>query len=74
MNITKDTKLLALLEEYPFLKEKAMQISDKFSLLDTPMGKIFLRYASIGDLAKKANLSEKKVLDKIQELIDAHTQ
>ena len=74
MDITKNTKLMALLEEYPFLKEEALKISDKFAIIDSPIGKMLLKNASIADLCRKANLSEATVLKKIRSLIEAHEE
>ena len=70
MEINKNTKLTELLEQYPFLKEEALKISEKFAIIDTPIGKMLLKNASIADLCRKANLSEATVLKKIQSLIE----
>ena len=50
--ITKDTKLADLLQEYPWLKSEVMQISDKFKMLNTPVGKIMLKKATVAEMSK----------------------
>ena len=56
MMITKDTKLADLLQEYPWLKSEVMQISDKFKMLNTPVGKIMLKKATVAEMSKKSGI------------------
>ena len=53
MMITKDTKLADLLQEYPWLKSEVMQISDKFKMLNTPVGKIMLKKATVAAIREE---------------------
>ena len=38
MEITKETKLSDLLDQYPWLKEELSKVNDKFKMLNTPIG------------------------------------
>ena len=47
MEITKETKLSDLLDQYPWLKEELSKMDDKFRIVNTPMGKIMMGKATI---------------------------
>ncbi|MBQ6150162.1 MAG: DUF1858 domain-containing protein [Mogibacterium sp.] len=72
MMITKDTKLADLLQEYPWLKSEVMQISDKFKMLNTPVGKIMLKKATVAEMSKKSGIAEDQIIQKLTELIEKH--
>ena len=72
MMITKDTKLADLLQEYPWLKSEVMQISDKFKMLNTPVGKIMLKKATVAEMSKKSGIAEDQLIQKLTELIEKH--
>lgn len=72
MMITKDTKLADLLQEYPLLKSEVMQISDKFKMLNTPVGKIMLKKATVAEMSKKSGIAEDQIIQKLTELIEKH--
>lgn len=71
-NITKDTKLKDILDAYPWLKDVLPEMDSRFKLLDSPMGKMFLRKATIGDLSKKADRSPEELIDELAKLLEAH--
>lgn len=72
MNITKDTKLKDLLSEYPWLKAEITSVSDKFKLLNTPMGKIMLGKADISEMSKKSGIDPEQIISKLTDLIQNH--
>ena len=72
MNITKDTKLIDLLTEYPWLKDEITKINDKFRMLNTPMGKIMLGKADISEMSKKSGMDAEQIISKLTELIRSH--
>ena len=72
MMITKDTKLADLLQEYPWLKSEVMQISDKFKMLNTPVGKIMLKKATVAEMSKRSGIAEDQIIQKLTELIEKH--
>ena len=74
MEITKDTLLKDILEEYPWLREELVEYNAKFKLLDTPPGRIFLRKATIGDLSKKAGRTPEHMMFRLQQMIGRHQE
>lgn len=72
MNITKETKLKALLTEYPWLKDEIVKVNDKFRMLNTPMGKIMLGKADIAEMSRKSGMDADTIISKLTELIRNH--
>ena len=70
--VTRDTKLADLLKEYPWMREEAYKISDKFKMLDTPVGKLMLKKMTVADLSKYSGLDEKTIIDEINGMIGKH--
>lgn len=73
MNITRETKLAELLKEYPWLREEIAKVNDKFSMLNSPLGKIMEKKATIAEMSKKSGMDEDVLIEKIAELIRAHS-
>ena len=72
MNITNDTKLSEILKEYPWMIDEAVKIDERFKILKNPVGKLFIKNATISGLSEKAGLDSKVIIDQIQEMIDRH--
>ena len=64
MDITKDTKMTDILAAYPRLKEKLTEISPKFKMLGTPMGKVMLGKATVADMSEKSGVDIDKLIRK----------
>ena len=73
MNITRETKLAELLKEYPWLREEIAKVNDKFSMLNSPLGKIMEKKATIAEMSKKSGMDEDVLIEKLAELIRAHS-
>ena len=74
MNITEETKLTDILKSYPWLVEEALKIDSRFQLINSPLGKIMLRNATIAELSRKSGLPSQEIIDKIQEMIAARQE
>jgi len=72
MNINKDTKLIEILKEYPWFKDLAKQIDERFAIIDTPIGKMLAKKYSVNDVAKMANIDVEKVLEEIHSYIEQY--
>ena len=67
------TKLSDLLTAYPWLKEALIGISEKFHLLNTPLGKVMVKKATISEMSKRSGFEEAFLIEKLQSLIAAHS-
>lgn len=72
MEINKDTMLKDLLNEYPWLKDELIKISDKFKLINSPLGKIMLNKVNIEDISKRSGIDIDTIIAKAKELIKNH--
>lgn len=69
MEITKETMLKDILTAYPQLKEKLSEISPKFKMLSTPMGKLMLGKADIAMMSEKSGVNAEEIIAGIRKLI-----
>ena len=72
MQITRDTRLLDLINQYPWLKDELPKINEKFKILNTPMGKIMMGKATIVEMSKKSGMDADTLIRKLQQLIGSH--
>ena len=73
VTINRDTKLADILKEYPWLKDEMTQVRDKFKMLNSPVGKIMLKKATIAEMSKKSGIDEEKIIAKLTAMIEAHS-
>lgn len=71
MDITKETKLKVLLADHPQIKEKLAEINSKFKMLNTPMGKVMLGKATVGDMSEKSGMDVNELIRKLTAMIDS---
>lgn len=64
-NITKDTKVGALLKEYPFLKDYLLNLSPKFENLNSPMFKTMANIATINMISAKGGFDVSDLINKL---------
>ena len=74
MNITQETRLADILQEYPWLKEEMTKVSDKFKMLNTPVGRIMLKKATIGEMSKRSGVETDQIISKLTKMIESHTR
>ena len=72
MQITRDTRMLDLINQYPWLKDELPKINEKFKMLNTPMGKIMMGKATIVEMSKKSGMDADTLIRKLQQLIGSH--
>ena len=72
MQITRDTRLLDLINQYPWRKDELPKINEKFKMLNTPMGKIMMGKATIVEMSKKSGMDADTLIRKLQQLIGSH--
>ena len=73
MNITRETKLAELLREYPWLREEIVKVNEKFSMLNSPLGKVMEKKATIAEMSKKSGMDEDVLIEELAELIRVHS-
>ena len=66
MTISKNTKLAELIKAFPWLLDEAVKLDPRLKVLKNPLGKAFIKNATIEDLSKKSGLSVREILDWIR--------
>ena len=72
MDITKETKLADLFAAYPWLKDEMTKISDKFKLLNSPLGKVMVKKATISEMSRKSGMDADVIIEKLNGMIAEH--
>ena len=72
MEITRETRLSDLINQYSWLKDELTKINEKFKMLNTPMGKIMMGKATIAEMSKKSSMDADMLIRKLQQLISSH--
>ena len=72
MNIDKNTRLEDLMATYPWLLSEAEKLDPKFKLLNNPIGKAFLKQATIEDLSKQSGLTTEQIINWLKQIINDH--
>ena len=74
MEITKDTKIIEILKEYPWISEKAKEIDPRLDQINTPFGKMMAKKLTVADAAKLGKMDVQYVIEQINFYIDKYTK
>lgn len=72
VEVTKESKYMDLLNEYPLLKTDLVHRNHQFKFLVTPMGKISLWESNLEEVSKRADMSVEETVSLFQNLIDSY--
>ena len=70
MNITKDTKIIDILNTYPQLKTKLPKLDPRFKKINSPMAKIVISSWTMNDVSKKSGYSVEKLIAMLEDIIE----
>ncbi|MBR1585647.1 MAG: hypothetical protein IJ662_08920 [Clostridia bacterium] len=70
--ITADTRLQDIIDAYPWLKGEAIQLDERFKLLDSPLAKMLIRKATVADASKRTGFPTDQIIAEINKMIDRH--
>lgn len=78
MELNRDTKLKDIVSAYPSLKTRLAEINPKFSLLNSPIGKVMIGKVMIGkvtisDMSQRSGMDMNSLIDEIRKLIEEET-
>ncbi|AMK15387.1 hypothetical protein [Methanobrevibacter olleyae] len=72
VEVTRETKYMDLLNEYPLLKTDLVRLNPKFTFLVTQMGKISLWEANLKEVSEKAKMNVDDTVNLFKDLIDSY--
>ena len=70
MNITKDTKVLHILNTYPELREKLPKLDPRFKKINSPMARILISSWTMDDISKKSGYSVEQLIAMLDDIIE----
>ncbi|MBR6186262.1 MAG: DUF1858 domain-containing protein [Clostridia bacterium] len=74
MDLNENTRLSDIIAEYPWLPEALQTIDSRFRIISSPLGKLLIRTATLGDASKRAGYPVDTVVSELQKLIAAHEE
>ena len=74
MNYNDQTKLTDILAAYPWLPEELIKLDSRFKIVNTPVGKMMIKKATVADLSEKAGIPTEELLIRLQEMVDKHNK
>lgn len=74
MEITAETKLSEIMDAYPWLLDEAVKMEPAFKILNNPVGKMFIKKATIQGLSEKSGLSTEELITNILQMIANHNE
>ena len=72
LEINENTKLIDILDKYPWLKDELPNIDKKFKMLKTPIGKVMMRNADITEMSRRSGMSVEEIIKMFSDLIENH--
>lgn len=70
LELNRDTKLKDILSAYPHLKTRLTEINPKFSLLNSPIGKVMIGKVTISDMSRRSGMDIHSLIDAIRKLVE----
>ena len=74
MEITKDTKIMDIIKEYPWLPDKAKEKYPELKQVDTPIGRMMAKKLTLADAAKMGNFDVEEIIEKIKSYIEKYNE
>ena len=74
MNYNDQTKLTDILAAYPWLPDELIKLDSRFKIVNTPIGKMMIKKATVADLSEKAGIPTEELLIRLQEMVDKHNK
>ena len=72
IEINENTRLMDILDEYPWIKDELPKIDKKFKLLKTPIGKVMMRKADVSEMSRRSGMSVDEIINMLNDLIKNH--
>ena len=72
MQITKDTKLKAIMKEYPWRIDAAIEIDPAFRALRSPMARMLIARANIAEASRHVGVDADTLIAQIEDMIAKH--
>ena len=72
MEFNANTRLADIIAAYPWLPETVAQIDERLRIVNTPIGRMLMRKATLTDASKKSGYPVEQLIEELNKLIAAH--
>lgn len=72
MELNENTKLADIVAEYPWLPEKLTQLDSRFRIINTALGRLLIRTATLGDACRRAGYPLETAVEEFRKLLEKH--
>ena len=72
MDFNANTRLADIVDAYPWLPETVAKMDERLRIVNTPIGRMLIRKATLADAAKKSGYSVEQLIEELNKLIAAH--
>ncbi len=69
LSINPDTKLSDILDRYPEIRKQLPEISPKFNMINSPLGRIMAKQAKVKDMSERGDVPMDKLISELNERI-----
>ena len=69
MKITANTKLSEILTKYPGIMGELTRISERFKLINSPIGKVMVKKATVKEMSGKAGMAIEDLVAALEALV-----
>ena len=69
MELNKNTRLADIVEKYPWLPDKLVEMDSRFQIIKSPLGMLLIHTATLGEACKRAGYPVETVIAELQKLV-----
>ena len=70
--LTEDTPLREIMDAYPWLKDEAVRMDERFKALDNPLVKLLIKKATIADASRRTGFKAQDIISEIEKMVENH--
>ncbi len=72
MEFSADTRIADIIAAYPWLPETVAQMDERLRIVNTPIGRMLMKKATLADAGKKSGYPVEQLIEELNKLIAAH--
>ncbi len=74
MEFNENTRIADLVAAYPWLPEKVAQMDERLRIVNTPIGRLLMKRATIGDASRRSGYSVERLIGELNKVIAQHEE
>ncbi len=74
MEFNENTRIADLIAAYPWLPETVARMDERLRIVNTPMGRMLIKRATIGDASKRSGYPAERLIEELKKVIAQHEE